>query len=197
MSTFFAKISKPIVRSMDEKITSKILLAAVKRKFPKAAILGEVTMTDEVEAERVRTAQAIMNPFYRKHYDKKGLTYQAELPTGYLPHIIPVDRRIDALIFEGNSRTAVEIKISRADFFRDTEEKRRPWIRHTNKFVYLVPSGLVKPTEVPEGCGLWEYHEGSIKSTKNARSNKEVEDFPQAMFKYFAWRAFLAEQKVR
>lgn len=181
---------------MTEPTTSKILLAALKEKFPKAAVLREVTMEDEVEAELCRTAWVILKPQMRKRFDKLGQGYDAVLPDGYLiSSSIPV-RRIDALMFEGKRTTAVEIKISRADFFRDTLAKRAPWMRHTDRFVYLTPAGLVKPEEVPEGCGLWEYSEGRIVSVKNARANKEVKPFPPSMFKYFAWRAFSAESKL-
>jgi hypothetical protein len=179
-----------------EKITSKHLFAAIQAKFPKAAVLPEVTMEDELEAHRQRTLQVKLHPRSRFAYNKRGLTYDAELPEGYeLVTSVPI-RRIDALILDWKTRWAVEIKVSRADFFRDTEAKRSAWMRHTDKFVYLVPKGLIKLEEVPDGCGLWEYENGKITSVKNAKTNKEAQEFPQSMVKYFAWRAFAAEQKV-
>jgi len=183
---------------MTEAITSKVLFDALLAKFPKAAILSEVTMEDESAGYAMRTYNVLTNPYTKKYYDKKGLDYGDVMPVGFDPNLsIPV-RRIDALIFDWKIRTAVEIKISRSDFFRDTEAKRAPWMRHTHKFVYLTPKGLVKPEEVAKGCGLWEYQEdGKIVSVKNASTNKEVQDFPPSMTKYFAWRAFAAEQKLR
>ena len=182
---------------MDEKLSSKILLAALRNKFPKAAILPEVTMEDEIEAHRQRSASILSWPRYKNIYDRKGLSYDVdiELPESYNYKTVTLIRRIDALIFEGKNTTAVEIKISRSDFFRDTLEKRSPWMRHTNRFVYLTPKGLVKLEEVPENCGLWEYENGSIVSVKNATRNKALVDFPTSMIRYFAWRAFIAEQK--
>lgn len=178
------------------KITSKDLLAALRYKFRDAAVLAEVTMDDEAELERCRTAEVKRYPQMREHYEKEGLGCDAELPEGYRPRDAITQRRIDALIFESKARTAVEIKISRADFFRDTEAKRSAWLRHTHRFAYLVPKGLVKHEEVPEGCGLWEYENGIITIVKRSKINKAAVDFPQSMTKYFAWRAFAAEQKL-
>jgi len=183
---------------METKLSSKILYSGLLKKYAgkQAAILGEVTMEDEIEQARYRTYQALRSPYYKKAYIKNGLSFDAELPDDYVPTTTHV-RRIDALVFEGPQRTAVEIKISRADFFRDTLEKRSAWMRHTNRFVYLTPKGLIKLDEVPDNCGLWEYDPATRKvtSVKNAKLNKDVQDFPASMVKYFAWRAFIAENK--
>lgn len=54
----------------------------------------------------------------------------------------------------------IEIKTSRADFFKDFGKKRKHLRLQSkegnipNKFTYLVPEGLVKPEEVPEYAGL-------------------------------------------
>lgn len=178
------------------KPTSKELLLALRRKYPDAAVLAEVTMDDEQELDRARAAEILLYPSRRKQYEEKGLFCDAELPDGYSPYHAITRRRIDALIFEAKHRTAVEIKVSRADFFRDTEAKRSAWMRHTHRFAYLVPKGLVKIEEVPDGCGLWEYENGVITITKRAKINKEAQEFPTAMTKYFAWRAFAAERKL-
>lgn len=181
---------------MTQKITSKELLLALRNKFRDAAVLAEVTMDDEDELERVRTAYVKIYPHMKAGYEKEGVTCNAELPDGYRVNEAITRRRIDALIFETKTRTAVEIKISRADFFRDTEAKRGAWLRHTHRFAYLVPKGLVKTEEVPDGCGLWEYENGIITITKRAKINKEAKEFPASMTKYFAWRAFAAERRL-
>ena len=180
----------------DSKITSKVLCAALRRKYQQAAILSEVTMEDEEEAARYRTYMALHSVYYKRAFKKKGLSTDAFLPEDYNVKKSVQTRRIDALMFDGQERTAIEIKISRADFFRDTPEKRFAWQKHTNRFVYLVPKGLVKPEEVADGCGLWEYENGVITVTKRARINKNFEEFPSSMMRYFAWRAFAAEQKI-
>ena len=181
------------------KVTSKELFTALLNKFNLvAAVLSEVTMTDEEEAYRVRSAIAQRDKYFKKWLDDKGESYDLnmEFPDGYDTNKAIVTRRIDALIFESQQITAVEIKISRSDFFRDTLAKRSAWVKHTNRFAYLTPKGLVKIEEVPAGCALWEYENGKITIVKRAKVNKEPADFPQSMIKYFAWRAFSAENKL-
>jgi len=74
-----------------------------------------------------------------------------------------VTRRIDVLLVRNwvskpnpYERVAIEIKVSRADFFHDSAAKRAPWMAVTNRFVYAVPAGLVTAAEVPDGCSLLE-----------------------------------------
>lgn len=77
----------------------------------------------------------------------------------------PTKRRIDMLLVSHkrsgtkvpNERIALEIKVTRADFKRDTEEKRAAWRAVTDKFAYVAPAGMIKVEELPEGCGLIEY----------------------------------------
>lgn len=178
---------------MSISVTSQLLFSALRHKFPKAAIIREVTMTDEEQEFKERSYRAARSRYYRSSYNKKGLSYGDPAPD-YDP-TQSVVRRIDALIFDGKLRTAVEIKISRADFKRDTLAKRSAWMRHTDRFVYLTPKGMVKNDEVPEGCGLWEYDNGVITVVKKAKVNKDVQPLPESMVKYFAWRAFIAEKK--
>lgn len=167
-------------------------------KHKKSAILKEVTVPDE-EAEHVyRTWLATYgSPWYKRTYDQQGLTYDAVIPDGYDHRNVKLTRRIDFLMFEGQEITAVEMKVSKADFRRDTEDKRRAWKNITNRFVYLTPEGMLNPDEVPEGCGLWEFHNGRIVVVKKAKRNPEPQPFPPSMIKYFAWRVFTAETRRR
>lgn len=51
-----------------------------------------------------------------------------------------------------------EVKISRADFLSDVRsEKWKRYRRFSARIWFATPQGLVKPEEVPEGCGLIEY----------------------------------------
>lgn len=171
----------------------EIFYAALRAKHNKAAILTEVTMPD-LHAERLsRAARVLSNPRMKRIYDKSGLDYDAEVPDGYNWRDAKLTRRIDFLMFEGQAITAIEMKVSKADFRRDTEDKRRAWKSVVNRFVYLTPKGLLTPDEIPEGCGLWEYDNGVITVVKKCRSNPNPEPFPPTMMKYFAWRAFAAE----
>jgi hypothetical protein len=53
-------------------------------------------------------------------------------------------------------KIAYEVKVSRADFFHELEnpQKREAAVLLSNQFYFVVPTGLVSPLEVPEGCGL-------------------------------------------
>lgn len=183
---------------MTDKITSKVLVAALRNKYAakQAAVLTEVTMEDPVEAELAYAYYVQSSSYARKQHQVSGKPDPTvTLPTDYNYNDRIFNRRIDALIFEGNERTAVEIKVSRADFFRDTDEKRGVWKNHTDRFVYLTPKGLMKVEEIPDGCALWEYDGHKITVIKRAKLNKDVQEFPQSMVKYFAWRSFIAERK--
>jgi len=72
------------------------------------------------------------------------------------------EQRIDVWIMEStgrNGKIAVEIKVSRSDFLTEMKKplKRRPGLRLSNLFYFYAPKGMIKPTEVPPECGLWEY----------------------------------------
>lgn len=58
----------------------------------------------------------------------------------------------------GMDRIAIEIKVSRADFFSDIRNpaKQAPWRELADRHAYAVPAGLVRMDEVPAGSGLIE-----------------------------------------
>ncbi|WP_410199523.1 hypothetical protein [Burkholderia cenocepacia] len=49
-----------------------------------------------------------------------------------------------------------EVKVSRADFLADVArpEKRAGYGRIAEVLYYAAPTGMIEPSEVPEGCGL-------------------------------------------
>lgn len=129
------------------------------------------------------------------------------------------DRRIDVLLVRnwcgriGHEIIAMEVKVTRADFFQDTEEKRRPWWLLSNKFAYVVPAGMVGPEEVPSGCGLVEITGGPCRRddphthtpacvgvlswNRAARIEKRVIDsIPLGLAVEFARRASRTEGRV-
>lgn len=59
---------------------------------------------------------------------------------------------------KGHLATAYEIKVSRADFRRDTAVKQREARLFSDYFNYVAPAGLIKPDEVPDWAGLIEWH---------------------------------------
>lgn len=58
----------------------------------------------------------------------------------------------------GLERLAIEIKVSRADFFADVRnpDKQKPWRELADRHAYAVPAGLVRLDEVPADSGLIE-----------------------------------------
>lgn len=61
---------------------------------------------------------------------------------------------------KGYLAIAYEIKISRADFRRDTHEKQREARLFSDRFYYVTPAGLLRPEEIPDWAGLIEIADG-------------------------------------
>ena len=138
------------------------VLEALLAARPDAAIVPELTIADE-------TARAMVLP---KGEDRP-----------------PTTRRIDALMFESLQRTAVEIKVSKADAARESWEKVRPWVAVTHRFIYLTPAGLIEQPPV-YGAGLWWVHDdGRIEVRRKARINAYPEPMPQLLVQALAYRA--------
>lgn len=76
-------------------------------------------------------------------------------------------RRCDFWTISANSSagfqaTAHEIKISRADFKRDTHAKQRQARLFSDRFYYVTPVGLIRPEELPDWAGLIEFADGVL-----------------------------------
>lgn len=102
-------------------------------------------------------------------------------------------RRIDALMFDGGQRTAIEIKVDRADLLNnETWHKTAPWRNVTHRFIYAVPAGLAEFNEFEAHwyAGLWWVHDnGSIEVRRKARVNKYPEPLPNDVVLRLAYRA--------
>lgn len=57
----------------------------------------------------------------------------------------------------GFRATSYEIKVSRQDFKRDSEEKQAGALRHSDRFIYVTPPGLLTKLDVPSWGGLLEW----------------------------------------
>jgi hypothetical protein len=82
-------------------------------------------------------------------------------------------RRCDLWTISANSSAgfkarAYEVKISRADFRRDTAIKQREARLFSDQFFYVTPVGLLRPDEVPDWAGLIEYADGAFKTVVHA-----------------------------
>ena len=112
-------------------------------------------------------------------------------------------RRIDGLDFSSTKRTAFEVKISRGDWRRESEEKRRAWRSVTHRYVYVSPESVIPVDEVPSDCGLWWIYLDQVQGTdrkvariqvmKKAPNNPEPKDLPWRVTMNLCYR----EQKLR
>ena len=56
-----------------------------------------------------------------------------------------------------------EVKVSRGDFLSDLrKDKWRQYTGFSCRVYFAAPKGLIKPGELPEGPGLWEFEEGTV-----------------------------------
>lgn len=142
------------------------IFAAIRAKYPQNALVPEVVINN---------------------FDAKEALAADEKPI--------YQRRIDALMFQSLERTAIEIKVSRADFKREHSGKWLPWARVCHKFIYAVPEGLVTQGEAVEfsgmySAGVWFVGEdGRITVGRKAAINKHPEPLPQHVIQALAYRA--------
>lgn len=140
-------------------MTADDILQAIRRKYPQNGLVPELTISDLDWLELFEPGQ----PY-------------------------AMERRIDALMFRSFQRTAIEVKVSKADFARDNWHKRRPWARVVHRYVYAVPHDL--DVMAPHGCGLWKVHpDGRIDVVKKAIVQKHPEHLPQEVIQRLAYRA--------
>lgn len=188
-------------------VTAAQILLALRMKYANASVVREVTIPDRFELARDRLWRC-QNPDWgdrkRAEYAERGEEVAESLPEGWSFLTAKFERRIDALIF-GPEITAAEIKVSRSDFARDTLDKRRAWMEHVHRFVYVVPAGLVRPDEVGHGCGLIEFdvdvhnptvYAHGLKTVKRAVRNKSPKPLPQSVTRAMAGRVSRYEQSA-
>jgi len=123
----------------------------------------------------------------------------------------------DVIGWKGKCRSVlIECKVSRADFLAD---RSKPWRANSDLGVgcerfYLVPAGLVEPSELPAGWGLLEYRARKVEITvrparKSLRSDAglmsemnlllaslrrvEIRIEPQTITEFLKWKNRLAE----
>ena len=142
-------------------MSARDILDAIRRHHSGAAIVPEVTIEDD----------------YWLDYWKVGE------PAG-------TTRRIDALMWKSRQITAIEVKVTRADFDRETWRKTLPWQRVAHRFVYATPAGLLADRAIPHGCGHWEIHEdGTLTVARKAQVNSTPEPLPLSVVQCLAYRA--------
>lgn len=88
-------------------------------------------------------------------------------------------------------RTAIEIKVDRADAKRETWAKIRPWKRVTHRFLYAVPEGLIDTSPVIDASiGIvWVRADGTIEWRRKCKINHVPEPLPGIVVERLARRA--------
>lgn len=92
-------------------------------------------------------------------------------------------RRVDFWTLEpaaskGFRTSAYEIKISRADYKRDTDEKQSGALRWSDRFWYVTPPGLLTRDELPSWAGLQEWDGKTFRVIRKApMRTKEAPDW--------------------
>jgi hypothetical protein len=92
-------------------------------------------------------------------------------------------RRVDFWTLEpaasrGFRATAYEIKVSRADFKRDNDDKQSAALRWSDQFWYVTPISLLRKDEVPSWAGLLEWNGSAFRIAKKAPMRiKEAPDW--------------------
>jgi len=174
---------------MGEKVKAKDIVRCLARYYPRAAFVTELTLTDDTVADAWIALRAA-------NIGKDTVT-EAQKTMCY--KFVPRERRIDLLMYNSNTYTAIEIKVSYADFKRETEEKRRGWQSVTDRFIYVCPPNIIPVTEVPRGCGLWYVDVTApwfeqVKIVKRATINKNRLPFPERLFKILMYRAMKVDK---
>lgn len=139
------------------------ILNALRKAWPTAAIVPELTISDEHE---------LANLYAPEGHDS-------------------LKRRIDALMIDKQIRTAIEIKVDRADAKRETWAKIRPWKRVTHRFLYAVPAGLIETSPVIDASiGIvWVHADGTIEWRRKCKINHVPEPLPGIVVERLARRA--------
>lgn len=128
-------------------------------------------------------ADEIKEVLRKKH---QGETFLTEVKTG--PTLVQGKsdlQKLDALAIKPSWSnpcfTAYEVKVSRSDFLRD--DKWTNYLNYCHKFYWACPSGLIKPEEVAERCGLvWVNDDGGW-SVRKAAVFRKIE-IPWEMLYY-------------
>lgn len=131
--------------------------------FPEIAVGGDVRPKTDVDSQfspfvadlQERLRDPSISDEDRRHFERTLDRLQGP------PQIL---RRVDVLAVGIWSRTdyrrlVFEVKVDRSDWTAElrSPEKRRAAMAVAHEFWFVVPQGLVKPDEVPEGTGLLEY----------------------------------------
>lgn len=109
----------------------------------------------------------------RAKHSGPGWTVIAEAPitTGWDRRAGYIDAYAVGMWAENRGFIAYEIKVTKQDFLRDVERfatKQKVALENSTQFYYAAPHGMLRPDEMPEGCGLLEVQNGRAITSKVA-----------------------------
>ena len=122
--------------------------------------------------DQIKTGQ-IEKLLAEKH--KKDMCFvDVRLSSGF-----ELESRVDFLAINiapstGNRAEAYEIKVSRADFRRDSHKKQRGARLYSDRLWYIAPAGVIPHEEVPDWAGLIEVYWHAYKSGGTPRLRMKV-----------------------
>lgn len=76
----------------------------------------------------------------------------------------------------GFRATSYEIKVSPQDYKRDTAEKQAGALRHSDRFFYVTPPGLLKKADIPDWAGLMEWNGQAWRVVKRAPKLEKAQE---------------------
>jgi hypothetical protein len=113
------------------------------------------------------------------------------------------EQRIDAWAISlwpsrGVGPVAYEVKVSRADWLRELKQprKRKQAMALSQEFFIAAPAGIVRPDELPEGCGLIEVTQDLTSRVVAAAPQRPVADPPWQFVAAIARRVVAEEQST-
>lgn len=115
----------------------------------------------------------------RKRHDKDIWFEELRMSSGFA-----MQGRIDFLAISpapstGNRAIAYEVKVSRADFKRDTHAKQRGARLYSDQFYYVAPKGVIPEELVPDWAGLIEVEWKAYAGRKPALIFKTIINAPK------------------
>lgn len=144
------------------KSTAADLVAALRAHYLPPGVLTNGGDEWSFLTEVPSTGSPAHTPTPRPPWDPDGdrATQEQALAAWYDSQKI---RSIDVLLINNHrsgrvpfERIAIEVKVSRGDFLRETASKRGAWEALAHRFAYCVPRGMLRPEEIPSGCWLIE-----------------------------------------
>lgn len=135
-------------------------------------VMAESSMESLSDAEKTAVIHMALSRETMNLVDASELEFP--MPGGF------AGRRIDywALATSASKdfrATAYEIKVSRSDFKRDSDEKQAHALRYSDRFWYVTPPGLLTKADLPEWAGLMELHGKRLKIIRKAPMREKSE----------------------